>query len=358
MPDLTHRRVLVTGGAGFIGSALVWALNQRGCDRIVIADFLETSEKWRNLTPLRFEDYLEADTLLDRLAGNALGPFDLVLHMGACSSTTERDAAYLIRNNYEFTKALATYALANDTRFVYASSAATYGDGSAGMDDAADTLPALQQLRPLNMYGYSKQLFDLYAARHGLLDRIVGLKFFNVYGPNEHHKGEMRSLVNKAYAQVLEHGEISLFKSYRPEYGDGEQQRDFLYVKDAVDMTLHLATDDGAAGLYNVGSGEAHSWVQLATAVFQAMGKPPQIRFIDMPESLRAKYQYYTRADIRKLRATGYQAPVTPLADAVADYVRGYLIPDRRLGDADGNAEGEGFEPPSGFPRSFSRRVQ
>jgi ADP-L-glycero-D-manno-heptose 6-epimerase len=333
MIDLTQSRVLVTGGAGFIGSALVWALNKCGCDRIVIADFLETSEKWRNLAPLRFEDYLEADTLLHKLSSNALGHFSLILHMGACSSTTEQDAAYLTRNNYEFTKQLATHALATGTRFVYASSAATYGDGSAGMLDTADTVERLSHLRPLNMYGYSKQLFDMYAARQKLFDRITGLKFFNIYGPNEYHKGDMRSLVNKAYTQVLNSGEIALFKSYRPDYADGEQQRDFLYVTDAVSMTLHIATHPDATGLFNIGSGQPNSWIDLATAVFHALDKPPKIRFIEMPETLRPKYQYYTRADITKLSAAAYTTPITPLRTAVTDYIHNYLIPNHHLGD-------------------------
>lgn len=332
MTDWSGKRVLVTGGAGFIGSALVWELNRRGAERVVIADFLDTSEKWRNLVPLRYEDYLEASDLFPRLESGALGRFDVVLHMGACSATTERDAAYLARNNYEFTKSLASHALATNARFVYASSAATYGDGEYGMRDASD-LATLYALRPLNMYGYSKQMFDVYAARRGMLERITGVKFFNIYGPNESHKGDMRSLVNKAYAQVLETGEIRLFKSHRPDYADGEQRRDFLYVKDAVAMTLHLAATGSASGLYNIGSGEARTWLELANAVFAALGREPNVRFVDMPESLRAKYQYFTQADIARLRAIGYGAPVTPLGDAVADYVRNYLVPDRRLGD-------------------------
>jgi ADP-L-glycero-D-manno-heptose 6-epimerase len=333
MIDFAKARVLVTGGAGFIGSALVWELNRRGCERIVIADFLESSEKWRNLAPLAFEDYLEADDLLPRLGSKGLGRFDLVLHMGACSSTTERDAAYLARNNYQFTRELAACALSSNSRFVYASSAATYGDGSAGMSDDA-SLANLRRLRPLNMYGYSKQMFDLYAAQRGILDKIVGLKFFNIFGPNENHKGDMRSLVNKAYDQILETGEIRLFRSYRAEYADGEQKRDFLYVKDSVAMTLHVAANEGANGLFNVGSGDANTWVDLANAVFAALGKQPKIRFIDMPEELRAKYQYFTQADIGRLRASGYTAPVTPLRDAVGDYVKNYLVPTRHLGDA------------------------
>lgn len=326
-------RVLVTGGAGFIGSALVWGLNARGTDAITIADRLGSTDKWRNLAPLRFEDYLEADDLLPRLESGALGEFSLVLHMGACSSTLERDASFLARNNFEFTKVLAHWALAHDARFVYASSAATYGDGTAGMSDDVRGADALAALRPLNPYGYSKQLFDQYALSHGTLDRMVGLKFFNVFGPNEGHKGEMRSLVQKAYEQIRDTGRVRLFKSYRPEYGDGEQRRDFVYVKDVVEMTLHLASTPSAAGLYNVGSGEAHSWLELAGALFAAMGREPEIEFIEMPEAMRGRYQYYTRADISRLRATGYESPTTPLDAAVADYVTRYLDPDHRLGD-------------------------
>lgn len=332
-PTFPYTRVLVTGGAGFIGAALVWALNRRGVDRVVVADRLGRDGKWRNLAPLAFEDYLEADELLPRLERHALGRFDCVLHMGACSSTTEPDASYLARNNFEFTKQLAEWALGRGARFVYASSAATYGDGLAGMDDRAESPEALQRLRPLNAYGYSKQLLDLWAARRGVLDRVVGCKFFNVFGPGEDHKGDMRSLVNKAYAQVRETGRVRLFRSHRPDYRDGEQRRDFLYVKDCVEMTLFLAATPAAKGLYNLGSGVASTWLDLAGALFDAMGREPEVEFIDMPEGIRDKYQYYTRADIGKLRAAGYAAPVTPLADAVRDYVTGYLVPDRRLGD-------------------------
>jgi ADP-L-glycero-D-manno-heptose 6-epimerase len=328
-------RVLVTGGAGMIGSALVWELNRRGCDRVVIADFLGESEKWRNLASLRFEDYLEADDLLRRYQEGELGEFDLVLHMGACSSTTERDASYLIRNNYEFTKSLCDLTLRKGARFVYASSAATYGGGEVGMSDRLESARDLQRLRPLNPYGYSKHLFDLHAFRTGILDRVVGLKFFNVFGPNEEHKGDMRSVVRKAYEQVLEGGAIRLFRSYRPEYADGEQKRDFLYVKDAVRMALHLALTPTAAGIYNVGSGEAQSWLDLANGVFRAMERPPEIEFIEMPEQLRGRYQYHTLADLGRLREAGFTEALTPLSAAIEDYVRGYLDRDRRLGDED-----------------------
>jgi ADP-L-glycero-D-manno-heptose 6-epimerase len=329
--DFSDARVLVTGGAGFIGSALVWALNRRGCENIVVCDILGTNEKWRNLTSLRFADYVEAEALLPRLQSGALGKFDLVLHMGACSATTEKDATYLIRNNYEFTKDLAVWSLANKSRFVYASSAATYGDGSAGMEDD-DT--QLDSLRPLNMYGYSKHLFDLHAKRAGFLNKIVGLKYFNVFGPNEDHKADMRSLVHKSFAQVQNENLIRLFKSYRKDFRDGEQKRDFLYVKDAVAMTLHLAASKKVVGLFNIGSGAARTWIDLANSVFAALKMKPKIEFIEMPETIRDKYQYFTQANISRLQATAYKEKITSLENAVADYVKNYLVPDKRLDPA------------------------
>ena len=326
--DFSNARVLVTGGAGFIGSALIWALNRRGCDNIVVCDVLGSDEKWRNLAPLRFADYVEAEALLPRLQNKALGKFDLVLHLGACSATTEKNASYLIKNNYEFTRDLAAWSLANQARFVYASSAATYGDGSSGMEDDDRNL---DRLRPLNMYGYSKHLFDLHAKRAGFLNKIVGLKYFNVFGPNEDHKGDMRSLVHKSFDQVQSKGLIQLFKSYRKDYKDGEQKRDFLYVKDCVAMTLHLAATPKASGLFNVGSGQARTWIDLSNSVFTALKKKPAIKFIAMPESIRDKYQYFTQANLLRLRGTGYAAPITTLENAVADYVRNYLVTGQRL---------------------------
>ncbi len=325
-------RILVTGGAGFIGSALIWALNQRGVTDILVTDNLGSDEKWRNLVPLEFSDYIEAPVFRSKLAedGDVFGTFSAAFHLGACSATTEKNASYLIDNNYAFSKELAEWAISRGVRFVYASSAATYGDGGQGMDDRNDEL---QQLRPLNMYGYSKHLFDLHAQRQGWLGQIVGVKYFNVFGPNEDHKGDMRSLVHKAYQQIQDTGRVQLFKSHKPEYKDGEQKRDFLYVKDAIEMTLHFAERaPSVGGLYNLGSGEANTWITLATAIFDSLGRPPKIEFIDMPELLRGKYQYFTQADISKLRATGYDRPMTPLADAVRDYVQNHLVPDCRLG--------------------------
>lgn len=326
-------RILVTGGAGFIGSALVWALNQRGLSNIVVTDFLGNDEKWKNLVPLKFADYLDAAEFRRRVGQGVAGTghYSAVFHLGACSSTTEKNVAYLADNNYAYTKELAAWALAQGARFIYASSAATYGDGAQGMDDKDENIA---RLRPLNMYGYSKHLFDLHAQREGWLSRIVGVKYFNVFGPNEDHKGDMRSLVNKAFQQIQATGRVQLFKSHKPEFKDGEQMRDFLYVKDAVEMTIHFADRaTQAGGLYNLGSGQANTWVTLTRAIFAALGRAPQIEFIDMPEILRGKYQYFTQADVAKLIATGYDRPMTPLADAVRDYVQGYMAPARKLGE-------------------------
>jgi ADP-L-glycero-D-manno-heptose 6-epimerase len=325
------RRVLVTGGGGFIGSALVWELNGRGCTDIVIADSAPEAERRSYLRHLIFADYIEPKQTLSWLTAGQLGQFDFAFHLGACSSTTETNRGYLYRNNYEFSRDLAAWALAAGTRFVYASSAATYGDGSAGMDDASPE--TLERLKPLNLYGESKHLMDLHAWREGWLERVVALKYFNVFGPNEEHKGDMRSVVNKSFAQVMKTGTIQLFKSYRPEYGDGEQRRDFLYVKDAVRLTLHLAENRQAAGIFNIGSGKAHTWNELARAIFSALGRAPKIEYIEMPEAIRDKYQYFTEAKIEKLRSAAYTRLITPLREAVREYVQNYLVPGKALGE-------------------------
>jgi ADP-L-glycero-D-manno-heptose 6-epimerase len=318
-----ERIIIITGAAGFIGSALAWRLNALGRHQLILVDELGKSDKWKNLVPLLYRDYVEKDDFLRRLQEGGYDDLDVeaVLHMGACSATTELDASYLARNNFEYSKALAEWCLdrAQPVRFIYASSAATYGEGEQGYLDDHALLP---KLRPLNPYGYSKHMFDLWNRNGGTLGQVVGLKFFNVYGPNEYHKGDMRSMVVKAYGQIKESGRVRLFKSHRPEYRDGEQMRDFVYVKDTVDMTLFFLDAKVPGGIYNVGTGKARTWVDLAGALFKALGLETKIDFVPMPDVLRDRYQYHTEADIGKLRAAGYKNPVMSLEDAVADYAK------------------------------------
>ncbi|MHC4573472.1 MAG: ADP-glyceromanno-heptose 6-epimerase, partial [Planctomycetota bacterium] len=269
--------ILVTGGAGFIGSALIAGLNQRRVSDILVVDRLGTDERWKNLRGLSFADYVEKDDFLEMvLAGKAPSGIEAVLHMGACTDTTETDASFLIKNNYEYSKLLAQWATDANIRFIYASSAATYGDGSAGFSDDEKQI---EKLRPLNMYGYSKQLFDLWARRTSLLTKTVGLKYFNVFGPNEYHKGEMRSFVLKAFEQVNARGWVGLFKSHNPRYADGEYVRDFIYIKDAVDTTLFFLDNPAVGGLFNIGTGKTRTWNDLVKAVFAAMDKKPNIKY-------------------------------------------------------------------------------
>ena len=316
------KAIVVTGAAGFIGRNAVAELNARGFDNLLLVDHLGTDEKWRNLVGLRYEDLVSPDDFLTQVEGGKLPAIEAILHLGACSATTERDADYLLRNNYRYTRTLCEWSLRNDARFIYASSAATYGDGAQGYsDDDVSTVT----LRPLNMYGYSKHMFDLWALKHKLFDRIVGLKYFNVFGPYEDHKDDMRSVISKSFRQIGLEGKVSLFKSYQPGFADGEQMRDFVYVKDAVDVTLWFL-EHGAGGLFNCGTGIARTWKALATAVFSAMDVPVNICYIDMPETLKGKYQYFTEAKMSKLRAAGYDRPFTSLEDAVLDYIRNHYM--------------------------------
>lgn len=320
--------IIVTGGAGFIGSAIIAGLNARGINDILVVDQLSSDERWRNLRNLSFADYVEKDDFLQMVVTRKLPPTETVFHLGACSSTTETNASYLIKNNFEYTKTLAQWAVDSNIRFIYASSAATYGDGSQEFFDDEDQL---ENLRPLNMYGYSKQLFDLWAKRNGMLKKIVALKYFNVFGPNEYHKADMRSFVLKAFEQVYTTGTVRLFKSYNRKYKDGQQMRDFLYIKDAVAMTLMFFDKKHQTGIFNIGSGKARTWNDLVEAVFAAIGKRPNIEYIDMPQQLQNQYQYFTEAPIGKLRKAGYEHEITSLENAIADYVRNYLQKDAYL---------------------------
>jgi ADP-L-glycero-D-manno-heptose 6-epimerase len=321
--------IIVTGGAGFIGSAVIAGLNARGVEDILVVDILGTDERWQNLRGLRYTDYIEAEAFRENiLAGRIDQSIEAVFHFGACSDTTETDRSYLVKNNYEYSKILVQWSIRKGGRFIYASSGATYGDGSRGFSDDEG---GLEELRPLNMYGYSKHMFDLWARGRGLLDSIVGLKYFNVFGPNEYHKGNMRSFVIKAFEQIDRKGKVGLFRSYRVDYADGEQKRDFVYIKDAVDMTLFFLDNPKANGIFNIGTGQARTWNDLAKAVFASMGEETSIDYISMPEELREKYQYFTEAEMGKLRKAGYDKETMSLEEAIDDYVQNYLIKNEYL---------------------------
>jgi len=323
--------IIVTGGAGFIGSAFVRKLNAEDMHDVIIVDRLGSSEKWKNLVNLRFADYIHKDDFYRMVRDNTV-PFGVraVIHMGACSSTTERDADYLWNNNFVYTRTLAEWALKRGTRFIYASSAATYGDGSQGF---SDDHPRIEKLKPINMYGYSKHLFDLWVLRQKLENQVAGVKFFNVFGPNEYHKGDMTSVIFKAFHQIRQTGRVKLFKSYLPQYPDGGQMRDFIYVKDCVNVLWWLLQNPAANGIFNLGTGRARTWNDLIHAVFTAMTIEPDIAYIEMPEELRSQYQYFTQAEIDKLRAAGCPVNFSTLEDAVWDYVVNYLQkPDAYLG--------------------------
>ena len=320
--------IVVTGGAGFIGSALAAHLAAQG-RAVAVVDTLGLDDRYRNLAGVAIADFWAPDQFLRRLgSGRALPRLAAVAHLGACSSTTEADGDFLMRNNFAYTRALAQWCRRHGVRLVYASSAATYGDGEHGYSDDPASLPAL---RPRNKYAFSKHAFDLWALRQGMLagpGGIAGLKYFNVFGPNEYHKGDMRSMVLKAFEQVRAGGPIRLFRSHRPECADGEQTRDFVYVRDAVAVTAWFLDHPETAGLFNVGAGVARSWNDLARAVFAALGREPRLEYIPMPEAIRASYQYATCADLRRLRAAGCDTPIRALEDGVRDYVQNYLATD------------------------------
>lgn len=316
---------IVTGGAGFIGSAMVWKLNSLGIADILVVDNLGSSEKWKNLVNRAYAEYLPREEFIERVRSDSLGwKVEGIFHMGACSSTTERDVDFLFRNNTEYAKTLVRYALDKNIRIINASSAATYGDGEQGFSDVPEKV---ENLKPLNAYGYSKQRVDLWALRNGFQDSFVSLKFFNVYGPNESHKGDMRSMVEKAFRQARETGRVRLFASDRAEYPDGGQMRDFIYVKDCVDVMWWLMENKAVNGLFNLGTGGARTWNDLAAALFKAMGLDGHIDYFPLPEHLRGKYQYFTEACMDRLAGEGCPLPRHSLEDGVADYVTGYLSP-------------------------------
>lgn len=324
--------IVVTGGAGFIGSALIHGLNKKGIKDIWVVDKTDHPEKKKNLVSLAYEQLMGQEKFLKDILEKNLPDCDAMLHMGACSSTTETNKAYLNENNFEYTRHLACFCLERGIRFIYASSAATYGAGENGYSDDESNLKIL---KPLNLYGNSKQNFDLWAQAQGALKSLVGLKYFNVYGPNEYHKRDMQSMVRKGFLQVKDSDKLRLFKSYKPEYADGGQERDFLYIKDAVAMTLFFLEQKEIGGIFNVGSGQARNWNDLARAIFYAVGKKPNIEYIEMPDEIKNQYQYHTCANMEKIRDAGCIAPARSLEEGVEDYVRQYLIPERHLGGFD-----------------------
>lgn len=321
--------IIVTGATGFIGSNLVADLNSLGRTDILLVDELGHQAKWRNIAKRRFDDLVHPDALGPQL--QALSRADAVFHMGADSSTTATDGDDILRRNLHSSMAWWQWCTRTGTPFIYASSAATYGDGRHGFDDDV-SVAALDRLAPLNLYGWSKHAFDKWAteraARGECPPQWAGLKFFNVYGPNEYHKGDMRSLVAKNTAVVAAGAPVTLFKSHRPDYADGAQLRDFVYVKDCCKVMMWLLRSPAVSGLFNLGTGEARSFVDLVRGIAAAAGKPADIRFADMPESIRPNYQYFTQASMGRLRQAGYGEPFYSLDAGIADYVRGYLLAD------------------------------
>ncbi|MFA7456761.1 MAG: ADP-glyceromanno-heptose 6-epimerase [Micavibrio sp.] len=321
--------IIVTGGTGFIGSNLVAGLEEKGVEDIVICDVLGSGDKWRNIAKREIRDLVHPDRLFDYLNSH-VDEIEMIFHMGAISSTTETDADLIVDTNFVLSRRVWKWCRKNGKRLVYASSAATYGDGLQGFKDVQGA-DELKHFMPLNAYGWSKHAFDRRVARivetksEPLPKQWAGLKFFNVYGPNEYHKGDQMSVMCKLYPQIEAGAAARLFKSHHTDYEDGGQLRDFVWVGDIVDVMLWLYDNPGVSGLFNVGTGKARSFKDLAEATFAAAGKPPKINYSDMPETLRPKYQYYTQADMAKLRAAGYDKPFTELEDGVGQYVRDYL---------------------------------
>lgn len=318
--------LLVTGGAGFIGSNVVAALNEAGRTDIVVNDVFGTGQKWRNLAKRRLADVVGPGDLFRWLEGRKL---DAVIHMGAISDTTARDADLVIENNFRASLRLLDWCTAAKVPFIYASSAATYGDGERGFNDDW-TPPALQELKPLNLYGWSKHLFDLamvdrFTKKQKLPPQWAGLKFFNVFGPNEYHKGEMMSLVAKRFEDARAGRTVRLFKSHRPGIEDGDQRRDFIYVDDAVAVVRWLMETPSVSGIFNVGTGRARSFRDLINSLFRSLGREPAIEYIDMPESIRGQYQYFTQAEVDNLRRAGYNAGFASIEDGVRRYVTQFL---------------------------------
>ena len=320
--------VVVTGAAGFIGSVFLWELNQRGITDILVVDKLEDGEKWKNISKRQIQDCVAPDKFLEILSTPQSKNFDVIFHLGACSSTTEKNMDFLLENNFRFSKTIFDWATENQKRMIYASSGATYGDGSLGFDDETPS----ENLRPLNPYGYSKVLFDRYFENSSSRpNQCVGLKYFNVYGPNEYHKGSMASMVYKAFHQIQTKGSVKLFKSRNADYEDGMQLRDFVYVKDVTRWMLELYEKPEVSGIFNFGFGKARTWVDLVSASFNSLKKEKKIDWIDIPDSIKDQYQYFTEAKMNKWEALGFSKPKWSLEEGVSDYYSYLLKPDPYL---------------------------
>ncbi|MDR1928744.1 MAG: ADP-glyceromanno-heptose 6-epimerase [Endomicrobium sp.] len=309
--------IILTGGAGFIGSCFLWKLNSEGIKDILVVDHFGSGEKWKNLSCKNYYNYMEKNDFLNAVIKKQILKPDIVIHLGACSSTTFSDASYYIKNNYEYSKILALWAFECGAYFMYASSAATYGDGKFGFGDDLETT---KKLSPLNIYGFTKHMFDLWLINNNYIDKVIGLKFFNVFGPNEYHKGNMRSVICKSFYDILKNGSIKLFKSYNLNYFNGEQCRDFIYIKDVVNAMYFFFKNPLKRGIFNLGTGKPKTWNDIAKSIFMILGKKEKIKYIDMPDYVKIKYQYFTKANILNLRDNGYNEQFMELRDSIEDY--------------------------------------
>ena len=316
--------IILTGGAGFIGSCILKKLNDEGITDILVVDNLGQSDKWKNLIGKKFSRYIHKNEFRNLLFDNSFDDsIDAILHIGACSSTTESDADYMIENNLNYSIDLALYAAENDIRFLYASSAATYGNGSLGYSDKN-----FEGLKPLNVYGLAKHLFDEWVIKNDLDQVFTGIKFFNVFGPNEYHKGEMASMIYKSYNQIKNLGKVRLFKSNSPDFANGEQKRDFIYIKDIIQVIWKMLNKDNYSGIYNLGTGKARTWNDLTNSVFKSMNIESNIEYVDMPESLLNQYQNFTEADMSKFKSSKIKHEFMNLEESIEDYISNYLLND------------------------------
>jgi ADP-L-glycero-D-manno-heptose 6-epimerase len=325
-------KIIVTGSAGFIGSAVVEALNARGREDLLLVDRLDHDEKEHNVSHLKYEQLIDGNEFRSNLAQGLYDDQDIeaIFHLAAITSTTEKNWELFEDVNINFSQEIIRWCVDRKVRCVYVSSGATYGDGTNGYSDNHDLF---NTLKPLNDYGKSKLDVDIWARDAGYLDDVVGIRYFNVFGPNEYHKGDMRSVIAKKFDQMQTEGTIELFKSNNPSYGDGEQKRDFVYVKDAVEATLFFLSNKEVGGVFNIGTGTARTWNAVAKSMFNAVGKEPNIKYVDMPDVLKGQYQDFTQADITKLRDAGFEMPFMRLEDAISEYVKDYLTKHVHIGE-------------------------